>query len=211
MSLQQNQFNNMPPRRPTPVAFSGNKPNVFCSPPQSNATTPQPAAPSSTEIKQLVKKLVRKPRRNLKKEIIDKLDKGIAPGQIIEDLQCQPQAVYYHVNKRKGNKKIDGNQVIKAKLARFNRKFFKDGGYKMNLSDLEAATNGFICAFSGRKIDLNKDVFCLTMNDGLPTVYLAEYHTLLKLLKSGKYQENCITFLKSKGFKVEDQRVNPME
>lgn len=203
MTKPQSAYDNLPPRRQAPLPFVGNRPNVFSKPAQpTENVVAQPAAVSAPKPEAAQSKKIQKKRRSLKKDILDRLSRGVPPGQIVEELHCQPQAVYYHVNRAAG-KKSGGGKTIQEKLARFNRKFFCGGDYKMTLDDLGVATNGFRCAFSGRQIDLEKDVFSLSMDDGVPIVYLFEYHLLLKTLRSGRYLENCISFLLAKGYSVE--------
>lgn len=132
------------------------------------------------------------PKRKLAAQICAGLAAGQSVAEIARELNCDRNLVYWHKNKNKRKKHRDS---LADKVARFNKKSFES-----NLTvDAVVKATGMRCAFSGQLIDAEKDSFYLGTADGLPIVYLPEYHRLAKIGLE-EHERRCLAFLERRGF-----------
>lgn len=134
-----------------------------------------------------------KPRRRLAKEIRRMLADGKGVLYITTTLECHPSAVYFHKKRLAGGKHRDS---LDDKIKRFNRK----NGSEL-VRDFVIAATEMRCAFSGQLIDAERDSFYLGTADGLPILYLPEYHRLAKIGLE-EHLARCKAVLEKNGIKV---------
>lgn len=151
-------------------------------------------APTTT-TKQMEEKPSKPARRQLAGQIKALLLTGTSVSEIARLLSCDRHLVYWHKNKGKRGKKKGS---LEDKVKRFN-KLHPNAGLTSEL--VELATD-LKCAFSGRKINLEEDSFCLSLFDSAPILYLQKYHRFIKDGPS-KFEEECAEILRSKGWRVE--------
>lgn len=140
-----------------------------------------------------VKPVQKRPYLSRKERIFGMLEMKMSPRDIAKHLECEPNVVYYHINKGKETSKLP------AKLARLNKQI-KTLGFTVDREFVMEITKGK-CAFSANSINLDTDEYHLAYLGGMLVLYLPEYQRLTKL-GTQEHFARCRALLEFHGYTV---------